>query len=668
MKTSLLFRHWGKPSIVSTFLVLSLLVILLAPVFTHAESSFDSKDDKNSLDSDDTKDDSQLTNLKVGAITFYEEWHNMGNVITVDICNTSNITAETKQLDTNIQINGIVQRYGYKDFVLASGKCLSDQDMSLTSYQEPIFAYIKDFNIAPSVKEVLVMVNIDADNVIKESNEKDNLKLEKIKIAPSTEFGNLVVKDISFKPEWSNQKNIIVAEICNESEEVTITSLDELKTSFQYEDADLSKLYFSEEFQLEPKQCTDETNSPFIKTKDLAIVESGVYSIKTNVDIYPWVIPEIYENDNFKVKTISINLVDSEEPILSELPDLYIKNIQFQDEWAGLDNEIVALVCNKGSDIAHSPDNTLTTRFYNNDHESWFRSDGFKFDSGSCKEVAASIATLHINSSGYFDIKIVTDTENDVVEANEENNIFSTSLLIEIEDDSSRIIESIVVVDEIVEEEEIPELPQNLILEVPEKQQEVPIPPAGFEDEVITAYSQFTNPFSDTNINSFEGMAAAELYRRSVIGGYPDGEFKGYRDVNRAELAKFLLLARYEYINDVKNNGQFPDVLEGEWYVKFVVQAALLGIINGYPDGLFRPATTVNTAEFLKMITLTFDLETNLPYTYTDVPKDAWYAAYAGMAQQYKMFPYRGDQQLDPGKKLTRDEVAIAIYQYLLNR
>lgn len=191
-------------------------------------------------------------------------------------------------------------------------------------------------------------------------------------------------------------------------------------------------------------------------------------------------------------------------------------------------------------------------------------------------------------------------------------------------------------------------------------------PPAGYEDDVLTYFTE--NPFPDTDINSLEGIAAAELYRRGVIGGYPDGEFKGYRDVNRAEAAKFLLLARYGSVPDLANNGQFPDVVEGQWYVPYVVYAANLGIINGYPDGYYRPANTVNTAEFLKMLTLTFDIQLNLPHSFNDVTPQDWFNQYAGAVPMYNLFPERSNLYLDPAKNMTRKEVAIAIYQFLLNR
>ncbi|MBU0706149.1 S-layer homology domain-containing protein [Patescibacteria group bacterium] len=190
-------------------------------------------------------------------------------------------------------------------------------------------------------------------------------------------------------------------------------------------------------------------------------------------------------------------------------------------------------------------------------------------------------------------------------------------------------------------------------------------PPAGYEDEVITVFKN--NPFSDTDINSLSGKAAAELYRRAVIGGYPDGEFKGFKPVNRAEAAKFLLLSRFGEVEDVANNGQFGDVLDGQWYTKYVVTSANKGIIKGYADGLFKPADTVNTAEFLKMLSITFDLEENLPHSFADVSSDQWFAKYAGAAAKYKLFPER-TSKLMPAQELTRAEVAVAIYQFLSNR
>lgn len=192
------------------------------------------------------------------------------------------------------------------------------------------------------------------------------------------------------------------------------------------------------------------------------------------------------------------------------------------------------------------------------------------------------------------------------------------------------------------------------------------IPTAGFEEAVVTT-AHDTNPFPDVDSSSLEGRSASDLYRRGVIGGFPDGEFKGGNPVNRAEAAKFLLLAADITVQELKNNDRFWDVLEGQWYVKYVMTAASKGIIGGYSDGSYRPGNQVNTAEFLKMLSIAFDLPEGLSYSYEDVPDSAWYAKYAGIAEKYDLWPER-TTKLYPADQLSRKDVAVAIYQYLENR
>ncbi len=195
-----------------------------------------------------------------------------------------------------------------------------------------------------------------------------------------------------------------------------------------------------------------------------------------------------------------------------------------------------------------------------------------------------------------------------------------------------------------------------------------PLPPAGYEDEIDDTYDQEDCPFSDVKVEELCGKAATELYRRGVIGGFSDGTFRGSDLVNRAQAAKFLLLARFGIVGDDDGDAGFKDVPKGQWYTRFVLKASKLGVIRGYGDGSFKPGNTVNTAEFLKMLSLTFELETGLGFKYEDVSSTDWFAQYAGLAEKYNLFPDRTGGKLEPARKLTRCEVAVAIYQFLKNR
>lgn len=180
------------------------------------------------------------------------------------------------------------------------------------------------------------------------------------------------------------------------------------------------------------------------------------------------------------------------------------------------------------------------------------------------------------------------------------------------------------------------------------------------QKSVITAQ---VNAFPDSPIFTLEGKAAAELRARGVISGFPNGELRGYEYINRAQVAKMLLTMRQALITN-ETGKSFLDVQRGSWYEPYVNTASRSGIIDGYNDQTFRPENSINTVEFLKMLTMAFNAPIDLPHTYRDVQPTAWFGRYAGIAEQYKLLPSRKSSFLLPDARLTRGEVIIALYLY----
>ncbi len=54
-----------------------------------------------------------------------------------------------------------------------------------------------------------------------------------------------------------------------------------------------------------------------------------------------------------------------------------------------------------------------------------------------------------------------------------------------------------------------------------------------------------------------------------------------------------------------KTNAAFPDVVQGQWYYKNVMDLVNMGAINGYPDGTFKPNNTISYAEYLTILVKT---------------------------------------------------------------
>ncbi len=124
-------------------------------------------------------------------------------------------------------------------------------------------------------------------------------------------------------------------------------------------------------------------------------------------------------------------------------------------------------------------------------------------------------------------------------------------------------------------------------------------------------------PYSDMPYTNFE--AVLQMYNDGIFAGYSDGTFGPYNYINRAELAKVLVLATGvtddeiadavdQYVDTYgSSEASFTDVdatlsADEVWYVDYVIYAKSQGWISGYPDGSYGAGNNVNVVEALKMI------------------------------------------------------------------
>ena len=57
----------------------------------------------------------------------------------------------------------------------------------------------------------------------------------------------------------------------------------------------------------------------------------------------------------------------------------------------------------------------------------------------------------------------------------------------------------------------------------------------------------------------------------------------------------------------------FPDVYETDWFYADVTRLSSLGIINGYPDGMFYPEREITNAEFIKILMISAGADLTAP-------------------------------------------------------
>ncbi len=105
----------------------------------------------------------------------------------------------------------------------------------------------------------------------------------------------------------------------------------------------------------------------------------------------------------------------------------------------------------------------------------------------------------------------------------------------------------------------------------------------------------------------------------------------------------------------------FPDI-QGNWAQAFIEALAARGIIQGFPDGTFRPNAPVTRAQFAAMIRQAFDQPLERAGTqFTDIPANFW--ALDAIQEAYRMGFLEGypNNIFLPAQNIPRVQVLVAL-------
>lgn len=187
-------------------------------------------------------------------------------------------------------------------------------------------------------------------------------------------------------------------------------------------------------------------------------------------------------------------------------------------------------------------------------------------------------------------------------------------------------------------------------------------------EEIVVTPEEWV--FEDVSFFNEYYDAIVELKDRGIFEGYPDGTFKVNNDINRAELLKILIEAQDLNPSVSNYNYCFEDV-KAEWFAPYICYAKQREWIQGYPDGFFRPETTVNKVEALKMLFMVYgeNLQegatvNSLPFS--DTSTSAWYAIYIWRAVQLGILEESSNSAFNPSAGRSRGEMAEELYRYLI--
>lgn len=170
----------------------------------------------------------------------------------------------------------------------------------------------------------------------------------------------------------------------------------------------------------------------------------------------------------------------------------------------------------------------------------------------------------------------------------------------------------------------------------------------------------------DKKNNDF--MAALKyLLTKKVISGYSDNTLKVGNPVNRAEFIKMLSVSLGANVESFAEPC-FTDITGTEWYAKFVCYAKDAGWVGGATGGKFLPGNQISLAEAIKIVVTAQGWESTdtdeiaLPKS-KKIVQNAWYVPYLKVAFSKSLLDFEKNENLDPGKLLTRKDVIFIIFK-----
>jgi len=177
--------------------------------------------------------------------------------------------------------------------------------------------------------------------------------------------------------------------------------------------------------------------------------------------------------------------------------------------------------------------------------------------------------------------------------------------------------------------------------------------------------------FKDVPEGSPSRDKISALAALNLFNGYPDGTFKPDNTITRAELTSILVKAAGYVTPEASVTSEavaqsFMDVNKDSWAAFYIKKGVDLKYVSGYFDGTFKPSKAITRAEGVLIISKFASLEIPAEVEegpFYDVFPDHWAASAITAANKSGLLDYFKSESFEPGKAMTRVEVAEILSQ-----
>ncbi|WP_240374033.1 DUF3993 domain-containing protein [Bacillus piscicola] len=175
---------------------------------------------------------------------------------------------------------------------------------------------------------------------------------------------------------------------------------------------------------------------------------------------------------------------------------------------------------------------------------------------------------------------------------------------------------------------------------------------------------KYDTPFFDVKKDYWAFDAITYLTDQGIIGGYPDGTFHPNDHLKRGQAV--TMIARALDWDTTSASADFSDVDRDYYAANAIAYAASEGVLNGYPDGTFRPNATITRAQMSAIIGKAFEIGTDSSSPFRDVTtKTTGYGEINKLYNLGVISGYDNNTRFKPGEPLTRAQFSIILSRLL---
>jgi amidase len=151
------------------------------------------------------------------------------------------------------------------------------------------------------------------------------------------------------------------------------------------------------------------------------------------------------------------------------------------------------------------------------------------------------------------------------------------------------------------------------------------------------------------------------LIQKGLINGYPDGSFRPNLGITRAEAVKVLTTE----LGLTSQANSFTDISSSHWAAGYIGAAQHAGLMTGYTNGTFKADAPISREEMAALLVRAFKLSDGTTVSFSDIPTTAWSYNYIAALTANQIITGYADGTFKPAKDITRAEFSTMVTKVL---